>query len=181
MYTWITCMYIYICLYTDVYTYVHSYTCIYVYIYICMYNYILYIPYVHIHTHVQIYIYIYVYSICYIQICTYIYACCIQYVFLLLFVALSLYIYIISLCGVEYDVFCQCQRDTICRARRELSNAIVNSDVRLTSVEILAFPFRIEFFNGSLGVLGLVGGALSGPWGVHGRIGCVPLGRCFYH
>ena len=39
-------------------------------------------------------------------------------------------------------VFRQCQWDTSCRTRRELSNAIVKSDFRLTGVELWPFPFR---------------------------------------
>ena len=43
---------------------------------------------------------------------------------------------------VKSDVFRQCQWDTSCRTRRELSNAIVKSDFRLTGVELWPFPFR---------------------------------------
>ena len=43
---------------------------------------------------------------------------------------------------VKSDVFRQCQWDPSCRTRRELSNAIVKSDLRLTGVELWPFPFR---------------------------------------
>ena len=43
---------------------------------------------------------------------------------------------------VKSDVFRQCQWDPSCRTRRELSNAIVKSDFRLTGVELWPFPFR---------------------------------------
>ena len=41
-----------------------------------------------------------------------------------------------------YDVFRQCQWDTSCRSRRELSNALVKSDFGLRDVAIWPFPFR---------------------------------------
>ena len=41
--------------------------------------------------------------------------------------------------------FDECHWDTSCRSRRELSNAIVKSDFRLTGVEIWPFPFRPKF------------------------------------
>ena len=39
-------------------------------------------------------------------------------------------------------MFRQGQWDASCRARRELSNALVKSDFRLTDVEMWTFPFR---------------------------------------
>ena len=53
---------------------------------------------------------------------------------------------------VKSNVFRQCQWDTSCRARRELSNAIVKSDFRLTDVEIWPFQFR----NGPASVTSLI-------------------------
>ena len=69
--------------------------------------------------------------------------------------------------SLKYDVFWQCQWDPSCRSRRELSNAIVKSDFRLTGVEIWPFPFRKGVFKGSLGVPGA-------PWGVPGGSPGVP-------
>ena len=43
---------------------------------------------------------------------------------------------------LKHDVFRQGQCDESCGFRRELSNAIVQSDVRLTSVKIWPFPDR---------------------------------------
>ena len=37
---------------------------------------------------------------------------------------------------VNYDVLRQCQWDTSCRSRRDLSDALVKSDYHLTEVEI---------------------------------------------
>ena len=67
---------------------------------------------------------------------------------------------------VKYDVFRQCQWDTSCRSRRELSNAIVKSDFRKAGVEIWPFPFRKGFFTGGLGGLWAPGGP-GGPVGVN--------------
>ena len=52
-----------------------------------------------------------------------------------------IYIYIYHF-FVKYHVFRQCQWDTSCRSRRELSNAIVKRDFRKAGVEIWPFPFR---------------------------------------
>ena len=51
------------------------------------------------------------------------------------------YIYIYHF-FVKSNIFRQCQWDTSCRTRRELSNAIVKSDFRLTGAELWPFPFR---------------------------------------
>ena len=54
-----------------------------------------------------------------------------------------IYIYEYHLCLLlQYFVFPQFHGDTGCRARRELSNAILKSDYRLTGVEIWLFPFQ---------------------------------------
>ena len=47
--------------------------------------------------------------------------------------------------------------------RRELSNATVKSDFRLTDVEIWPFPFLEGFFKGAVGSLGLPGRSLGVP------------------
>ena len=70
---------------------------------------------------------------------------------------INIYIYIyMCICVyhffVKSNVFRQCQWDPSCRTRRELSNAIVKSDFRLTDVEIWPFPFR----NGPASVTSLI-------------------------
>ena len=67
------------------------------------------------------------------------------YIYICIYVYKYMYIYVIFF--VKYDVFRQCQWDTSCRSRRELSNAIVKSDFRLTGVEIWPFPFRKRVFE----------------------------------
>ena len=60
-------------------------------------------------------------------------------VYIYIYQYIYIYIYHFLLTSV---VFRQCQWDPSCRTRRELSNAIVNSDFRLTGVELWPFPFR---------------------------------------
>ena len=50
-------------------------------------------------------------------------------------------VYIYTLFFVRYDVFGQCQWDSSCRGRRELSKAVAKHDCRLTDVEMWPFPF----------------------------------------
>ena len=63
-----------------------------------------------------------------------------------MYVYMQIYIYIYAyMCGsfhCKTRVLRQYQWDTSCRTRRELSNAIVKSDFRLTGVELWPFPFR---------------------------------------
>ena len=66
---------------------------------------------------------------------------------------IQIYVYIcIYHFFVRYHVCRQCQWDTSWRSRRELSNAVVKSDFRLTDVEIWPFPFR----NGPASVTWLI-------------------------
>ena len=51
------------------------------------------------------------------------------------------YIYKYHYLATNY-VFRQCQRGASCIARRELSNALVKSDLRLANVDIWPFSFR---------------------------------------
>ena len=74
-----------------------------------------------------------------------------MYIYTKKYIYIYIYIYVyIYTCQflVNYDVFRQCQWDASCRARRELSNALVKSDFCLTVVEIWAFPFRKGLFKG---------------------------------
>ena len=64
---------------------------------------------------------------------------------------------------LKSDFFRQCQWDTSSRSRRELSNAIVKRDFRLTGVEIWPCPFR-------KGVI-LYGEPARGGWGNQGNRG----------
>ena len=65
-----------------------------------------------------------------------------EYVYIyIIYVCINTYVYMYHL-FVKYDVFRQCQWDTSCRSRRELSNAIVKRSFRLTDVGLWPFPFR---------------------------------------
>ena len=63
-----------------------------------------------------------------------------------------IYVYMCASFICKIRAFRQCQWDTSCRTRRELSNAIVKSDFRLTDVEVWPFPFR----NGPASVTSLI-------------------------
>ena len=64
-----------------------------------------------------------------------------KYIYIYMYVYTCMYIYIYHF-SVTYHVFRQCQWDTSCRSRRDLSNALVKSDFRLTDGDIWPFPFR---------------------------------------
>ena len=97
---------------------IYKYICINIYTFTCI---CIYIP---------IYIYICINAYIY-MIWIYVYIC----------ICIRIYIYIYH-SFVKYYVFRQCQWDASCRSRRDLSNALVRSDIRLTYVEIWPFPFR---------------------------------------
>ena len=84
---------------------------------------------------------------------------CIYYIY----VQIHMYIYI-YLCFIKYCVFRRCQWDANCRSRRELSKAIVKSDIRKAVVEIWPFLFRKGVLLGGAGGLW----ALRGPRGLVG-------------
>ena len=103
------------------------------------------------------YIYIYVYIYVYIYMYRYIYKCVYiryEYIYICIYIFIYMHIYVYMcvsfLCKI--CVFRQCQWDTSCRTRRELSNAIVKRDFRLTGVELWPFPFR----NGQASVTSLI-------------------------
>ena len=83
------------------------------------------------------YIYIHI-----IYIYAFIFICI--YAFTYIYIVIYIYTYIYDFFVKSY-VFRQCQWDQSCRTRRELSNAIVKSDFRLTGVELGPFPFRNAF------------------------------------
>ena len=58
-----------------------------------------------------------------------------------IYIYTNVYIYIYHF-FVKYFVFRQCQWDTSCSSRRDLSNALVKSHFRLTDGEIWPFLFR---------------------------------------
>ena len=74
----------------------------------------------------------------------------------------------ISFVVVKSDMFGECQRDTGCRSRRELENAIVKSDFRLTGVETWPFSFRKDVI--------LHGGLARGGWANQGNRGAGTAG-----
>ena len=81
-----------------------------------------------------LYIHAYIYDVN-IYICIYVYAT----------KPINMYTYMCTCVYhffVQRGVFRQCQWDTSCRTRRELSNAIVKSYFRLTVVELWPFPSR---------------------------------------
>ena len=125
---------------------------------------------IYIYGYIQIYTYIYIkmYTYCvyiYRYVCKCIYMIWI-YKYIYIYIQTNkkrkyIYIYVYHF-FVKHDVFRQCQWDTSCRSRRELSNAIVKSDFHLTGVEIWPFPFRKGVIYGKLA---------RGGWGNQGKRG----------
>ena len=85
-----------------------------------------------------------------------------------------IYIYVICLQHIMF--LRQCQRDTSCKSRRELSNAIVKLDFRKAGVEIWPFPFRKGFFEGGLGGLWAPPGPPVALWALICRLEPVDAG-----
>ena len=82
------------------------------------------------------------------------------YMFIHIQIHMYIYIYICHF-FVKHLVFGQCQWDTACRSRTELSNAIVKSHFRLTRAKIWPLPF-------CEGVI-LYGDLAKGGWGEQGN------------